>query len=32
MEEATGERKNVAGIIVFPCLDLTEAGKRYFFD
>lgn len=30
MEEAIGESKNVAGITVFPCLDPTEAGKRYF--
>lgn len=30
MEEAVGESKNVGGITVFPCLDLTDAGKRYF--
>lgn len=30
MGEATGESENVGSIIVFPCVDLTDAGKRYF--
>lgn len=30
MGETTGESKNVGSIIVFPCLDLTDAGKLYF--
>lgn len=30
MEEAIGERKNAGSIPVFPCLDLTDAGKHYF--
>lgn len=30
MEEAIGESKNVGNMTVFPCLDLTDAGERYF--
>lgn len=30
MEEAIGESENMDSITVFPCLDLTDAGKRYF--
>lgn len=30
MEETIGESENVDSITVFPCLDLTDAGKRYF--
>ena len=30
MGEAIGESKNVGSTTVFPCLDLTDAGKLYF--
>lgn len=31
MEEAIGKSEDMDSITVFPCLDLTDAGKRYFF-
>lgn len=30
MGETIGESKNVCSMKVFPCLDLTDAGKLYF--
>ena len=31
MEETIRESKNMDSITVFPSLDLTDAGKHYFF-